>query len=75
MTRSVLVELNLPEDWKRFSLPPALEKRLQNLLDRQDRDGKLPGHERREAVALVELVDMLALMKLRAKRASGGNGK
>jgi len=75
MTRSVLVELDLPKDWKRFSLPPALHDRLQELLDRQDCDGKLSRRERREAEALVELTDMLALMKLRAKRASGRNGQ
>jgi hypothetical protein len=69
MTRSVLVELNLPQDWKRFRLPAALHDRLQELLDRQDRDGKLSRRERREAEALVELTDILALMKLRAKRA------
>ena len=75
MKRSVFVELNLPQDWKRFRLPAPLEDRLQELLDRQDREGKLSPRERREAEALVELTDMLALMRLRAKRASGRNGK
>jgi hypothetical protein len=70
MTRSVLVELDLPSDWKRFSMPSALEDRLQELLDRQDREGKLSRRERREAEALTELVDMLALMKLRARAAN-----
>jgi hypothetical protein len=49
--------------------PPALADRLQQLLDRQDHDGKLSRAERREAEALVELTDMLSLMKLRAERA------
>lgn len=40
----------------------------------QDRDGKLSRRERREAQALTQLVDMLALMRLRAKRAAGRNG-
>jgi hypothetical protein len=75
MTRCVLVELNLPQDWKRFRLPSALQDRLQELLDRQDDEGKLSRRERREAEALVELTDMLALIKLRAKRASSRNGK
>jgi hypothetical protein len=63
MPRSVLVELNLPGDWRKFRLPPVLHDRLQELLDRQDRDGKLTGRERKEAKALVELVDMLSLIK------------
>jgi len=66
----VLVELDVPRDWRKFRLPPALHNRLHELLDRQDDQGKLTPHERREAEALVELVDMLSLMKLRAQRAS-----
>ena len=66
----VFVELDLPSDWRKFRLPPALHERLQELLDRQDGEGKLTRAERREATALTELVDMLSLMKLRAERAS-----
>jgi hypothetical protein len=67
----VVVKIDLPKDWRRFKLPPALHARLQELLDRQDQEGKLSAAERREAEALVELVDMLSLMKLRAERAAG----
>ena len=70
----VVVELDLPRDWRRFRLPAALDHRLQELLDRQDEEGKLTRAERREAEALAELADMLSLMKLRAKRASRKNG-
>ncbi len=70
MAHSVLVELELPKDWGKFRLPPALRDRLQELLDRQDREGKLPPKERREAAALTELVDLLSLMRLRAKLAA-----
>jgi hypothetical protein len=69
MARSVVVELNLPKDWRRFRLPPALHRRLQELLDRQDEQGRLSRRERSEAAALTELVDMLALMRLRARLA------
>jgi hypothetical protein len=69
----VTVELELPRDWKTFRLPPALNHRLRQLLDRQDRDGSLPRAERQEAKALCDLVDMLSLMKLRAARAARGN--
>ena len=70
MGQSVLVGLSLPRDWERFVLLPALHDRLQELLDRQDLEGKLSGRERQEAKALAELVDMLSLMKLRAERAA-----
>jgi hypothetical protein len=67
---TVLVELELPNDWQKFRLPRALHDRLHELLDRQDRDGKLSRLERREATALAELVDMLSLMRLRAELAT-----
>ena len=70
----VLVELDIPKDWKQFRLPPALNARLQELLDKQDLEGKLCPAERKEAKALTELVDMLSLMKLRADRAARRNG-
>ena len=70
MAQSVLVELELPQDWAAFRLPPALHDRLQELLDRQDSEGKLSKRERREAHAITQLVDMLSLMKLRAQRAA-----
>jgi hypothetical protein len=65
MPLQVSVELELPEDWEQFRLPRALDDRLQELLDRQDRDGKLTPRERSEAKALTELVDMLAVLKAR----------
>ena len=68
--KSVLVELQLPKDWDQFRLPPALHERLQDLLDRQDLEGRLSRKDRREAKALIELVDILSLMKLRAERAT-----
>lgn len=68
---SVTLELDLPDDWAEFSLPPALDVRLATLLERQDQAGALTEPERHEAEALCKLVDMLALLKLRAERASG----
>ena len=64
---TVTVELELPEDWETFKLPPALNDRLQDLLDRQDEQGTLSPQDRRETEALTQLVDMLALMKLRSE--------
>jgi hypothetical protein len=70
MAQSVLVQLELPGDWRKFRLPAALHTRLQELLDRQDSGIKLSAKERREATALTELVDMLTLMRLRAELAA-----
>jgi hypothetical protein len=67
--KHVLVELQLPKDWKRFHMPGALHNRLQALLDLQDETGKLSREQRREAQALTELSEMLSLMKLRAEQA------
>lgn len=65
----VLIELDIPRDWKDFKLPPALNARLQSLLDKQDETGKLSRLERQEAKAITELADMLSLMKLRSRKA------
>jgi hypothetical protein len=65
-----MVQLDLPKDWRTFRMPRGLQARLQELLDRQDQTGRLSRRERQEANALVELVDMLSLMKLRARLAT-----
>ncbi len=67
MAAPVVVQLDLPKDWRKFRLPPALHRRLQQLLDRQDAEGRLSRQERREAAALAQLVDMLSLMRLWAE--------
>jgi hypothetical protein len=59
MKEAVLVESDLPKDWRRFRMPSALHARL------QDREGKLTPRERREAQGLTELVDMLSVMRVR----------
>ena len=63
------IHLELPRDWQALLLPEPLQECLQNLLDLQDAQGGLTSQERREAEALVQLVDMLALMRLRADAA------
>jgi hypothetical protein len=76
MTRSILIELEVPEDLARLTMPPALKSRLETLLDKQDREGSLTEEERREAESLVDLSEILSLLKLRARRAvaQGDNG-
>jgi len=65
----VLIELELPEDLARLTLPPALHRRLHMLLDKQDSEGTLTEQERQEAESLVNLSELLSLLKLRAQQA------
>jgi hypothetical protein len=71
MSRSVVVELDMPGDLKQFRLPRGVNRRLQQLLDRQSLTGKLSAAERLEAEGLVDLAEMLTLLRLRAERAAG----
>lgn len=48
-----------------FRLPDALQRRLQELLDRQDAGDSLTSGERFEAEGLVELAELLSLLHLR----------
>jgi len=68
------VSIEVPKDSAQFRMPPALHVRLHDLLDQQDRTGKLTAKERREAEALVALVDTLSLLKARVEAASRRQG-
>jgi hypothetical protein len=70
MNQSTIIEIELPVSKKKFKLPEAVNKRLQNLLDRQDRGERLTAAERREAEELVDLSEMLSLLRLRSQRAA-----
>ena len=70
MSRSVEVALEVPDDLARFHLPPGVNARLSDLLDRQDRGDSLTDAERLEAEGLVDLAELLALLRLRAERAA-----
>ena len=70
MSQLVSIDLELPKDWRRLRLPRALDDRLHDLLDKQDREGKLSPRERREAGALTQLADMLSVMRMRAELAA-----
>lgn len=74
MAQVVAIELQIPDDLARFCLPPALNKRLQTLLDRQDAGERLSANERKEAEGLVDLAELLSLLKARAGR-TGRRGK
>ena len=66
---TVSFDLELPDDLNRFRLPEAVHCRLQYLLDRQDTGTPLSDEERAEAEGLVNLAELLTLLRLRAKPA------
>jgi hypothetical protein len=64
MKKATTITLALPEDMTQFSMPPALMHRLIELLDRIQTGPKLTSKERREAEAIVELSELLSLLRL-----------
>ncbi len=62
-----ILQIEVPEDLSRFELPSGVNDRLQSLLDRQDRGEQLTAQERREAEGLVDVSELLTLLKLRAR--------
>jgi len=68
MSQHVLVEIEMPAALQQFKLPPGVNERLQDLLDRQDQGETLTESERQEAEGLVDLAEFLSLLSLRAQR-------
>jgi hypothetical protein len=68
MPQRLFVEIELPATCSQFTLPPGLNERLQHLLDRQDQGHLLTDAERAEATGLVDIAELLSLLKLRAQR-------
>lgn len=68
MSEPVLLEIEMPGDLARFRLPRGVDDRLQALLGRQDQGEELTWEERTEAEGLVELSELLSLLRLRAQR-------
>ncbi len=62
------VLINYPDDLPRLHLPAAVQARLTELLDRQDRGQPLTDSERAEAEGIVAVAEMLSLLKMRAER-------
>lgn len=68
VSQHILVEIEMPTDLEKFHLPVGVHDRLQDLLDRQDRGEALTVAERAEAEGLVNLAEMLSLLRLRTQR-------
>ena len=75
MSQQVLIELDIPSDLEKFTLPEGVNQRLQYLLDLQDKGKSLTPAERSEAEGLIELAEMLSLLKLRAQRVLQRNSR
>ena len=67
-SQHILVDLEMPLGLEQFKLPPGVNERLQTLLNRQDAGETLTTSEREEAEGLVELSEMLSLLRARAQR-------
>ena len=75
MPQMVAIQLEVPDDLARFRLPPGVNTRLQELLDRQDSGQRLTASERKEARGLVNLAELLSVLRLRVERASARRAK
>ncbi len=62
------LELQLPSDLVKLTLPQGLDRRLHALLDKQDSGDELTNDERAEAEGLVDISEFFSLLRLRAKR-------
>jgi hypothetical protein len=62
----VHLEIEVPADLARLQLPEGVDRRLQALLDKQDGGTPLSPDEQAEAEGLVELADLLTLLRLRS---------
>ncbi len=70
MPSSVLIELEIPTDLEQFRLPAGVQQCLQDLLDCQDQGTALTPAERQEAEGLVNLAELLSLLRLCGQRAA-----
>ena len=68
MSQAIRFELAMPEELPEFRLPAGVQQRLQHLLDMQDGGHALSSEERHEAEGLVDLADLLSLLRLRSER-------
>jgi hypothetical protein len=67
-------EIEVPGDLARLHLPEGLDRRLQTLLDKQDGGTALSADEQAEAEGLVDLADLLTLLRLRSSKSQPAPG-
>ena len=72
MSQAIQLKVQMPGDLAKFRLPKGVQQRLRDLLDKQDSGDRLTTAEKREAEGLVDLNDLLSLLRLRSQRLSNG---
>ena len=70
MAQNAVIKIEIPVTLQQIKLPKGVDNRLQKLLDRQDKGENLTVAERKEAEGLVDLAEMLSLLRLRSERVS-----
>jgi hypothetical protein len=68
------LEIEVPEDLARLHLPEGVDRRLHALLDKQDGGTPLTPDEQAEAEGLVDLADLLTLLRLRISKSTPTSG-
>ena len=68
MAQAIQLKVEMPGDLARFRLPRGVQKRLHALLDKQDQGQPLTQAEKHEAKGLVDLAELLSLLRLRSRR-------
>ncbi len=68
MSQHVLVEIEVPTDLNKFQLPKGVDGRFQDLLGCHDKGEELKPAERIGAEGLVNLADVISLLRLRTQK-------
>jgi hypothetical protein len=68
------LKIAVPQELARLHLPEGVDRRLQALLDKQDGGTPLTSDEQAEADGLVELAELLTLLRLRASESTPTSG-
>lgn len=76
MSTNATIDLKIavPQELARLHLPEGVDRRLQALLDKQDSGTPLTSDEQAEAEGLVELAELLTLLRLRASESTPTSG-
>jgi len=70
MSQAIQLNVEVPDDLARFRMPGGVQARLQQLLDRQEAGEVLNDAEHQEAEGLVDLAELLSLLRMRSERLS-----
>jgi hypothetical protein len=71
----VAIHSEVPDDRARFRMRPGVNTRLQEPLDRHDSGKRLTAAERKKGEGLVNLAEILSLLRLRVERAGSRRAK